>query len=136
MSAPVAVTITIASPAVVTWPGENISINTPVVFSTSGSLPTGITAGQTYFVRSAVSTNSFTISATLGGTEITTSGTQIGQQTATVRLWNQRVATIEELSYQNLNAVPLGYLYLVESDTTQFGYWDIYEVVESVSEYY
>jgi hypothetical protein len=45
--------------------------------------------------------------------------------------WNMRLANLEELSYQNLNTVPLGYLYLVESISTQNGRWGIYEVVES-----
>jgi hypothetical protein len=131
LSAPATVTITIASPAVITWLGENININTPIVFSTSDSLPTGIVAGATYFVRTTAGPNSFTVSATLGGTPINTTGTQDGVQSAAVRQWNQQVATVEELSYQNLDAVPLGYLYLVESDTTQSGYWTIYQVVES-----
>jgi hypothetical protein len=131
LSSPTTVTISIASPAVVTWPGENISVNTPVQFSTSNTLPTGIVTGTTYFVRSTVSPNSFTISATLGGAPIATTGTQSGVQSGAVVQWNQRVATIEELGYQNLNAVPLGYLYLVETDTTQFGYWDIYQVIVS-----
>jgi hypothetical protein len=131
LSAPTTVTITIASPAVVTWSGENIPINTPVVFSTSGTLPSGITVGTTYFVRSLVSPNNFTVSATLGGTPINTTGTQTGVQSGAIVQWDQRVATIEELGYQNLDAVPLGYLYLVESDTTQSGYWDIYQVIES-----
>jgi hypothetical protein len=42
--------------------------------------------------------------------------------------WNKRVANIEELSYQNLDAVPLGYLYLVASDSTNNGLWTIYQV--------
>jgi hypothetical protein len=131
LSSPVTVTISIASPAVITWPGENISINTPVRFTTSDALPTGITAGTTYFVKSTVNGNGFTISATVGGPAVNTTGTQSGTQSGTVVQWNQRVATIEELSYQNFNSVPLGYMYLVESDSTQFGYWTIYRVIES-----
>ena len=42
--------------------------------------------------------------------------------------WNLRVANIEELSYQNLAQVPVGYLYLVASDSTQNGLWTIYSV--------
>ena len=42
--------------------------------------------------------------------------------------WNQRVANIEELSYQNLIVVPVGYRYLVVSDSTQNGLWTIYQV--------
>jgi len=42
--------------------------------------------------------------------------------------WNKRVANIEELSYQNLAQVPVGYKYLVVSDSTQNGAWTIYTV--------
>ena len=45
--------------------------------------------------------------------------------------WNKRVADIEELSYQNLAIVPVGYLYLVASDSTQNGLWTIYQVTAS-----
>ena len=56
------------------------------------------------------------------------------QPTATVNgvvVWNKRVANLEELSFQNLREVPLGYLYLVESTSTQNGLWSIYEVAIS-----
>lgn len=42
--------------------------------------------------------------------------------------WNKKVANIEELSYQNFLIVPVGYRYLVESDSTEGGLWTIYEV--------
>jgi hypothetical protein len=45
--------------------------------------------------------------------------------------WNLRLANLEELSYQNLNAVSLGYRYLVQSVATQNGLWGIYQVAES-----
>jgi hypothetical protein len=45
--------------------------------------------------------------------------------------WNLRLANLEELSFQNINAVPLGYRYLVDSVATQNGLWGIYEVVTS-----
>ena len=45
--------------------------------------------------------------------------------------WNFRVANLEELSYQNIYAVPMGYLYLVASTSTQNGLWTIYEVSPS-----
>jgi hypothetical protein len=53
------------------------------------------------------------------------------QPTAGSGAWNMRVANLEELSYQNLNAVPVGYRYLVDSVSTQNGLWGIYEVAES-----
>jgi hypothetical protein len=43
--------------------------------------------------------------------------------------WDKRVANYEELTYQDLAVVPLGYLYLVESDSNYRGLWTIYTVV-------
>jgi hypothetical protein len=43
--------------------------------------------------------------------------------------WNFEVPTLEILNYQDLFIVPIGYLYLVESDVSQAGRWTIYEVV-------
>jgi hypothetical protein len=121
----------IAGPAVITWPNETINAGTPVQFSTSASLPTGIDPGVVYYVKAKLSANTFTISATVNGPVINISGTQAGTQLGTVVQWDQRVPNIEELSYQDLDQVPLGYLYLVESDSTQNGYWTIYRVVET-----
>jgi hypothetical protein len=42
--------------------------------------------------------------------------------------WNKRVANLDELSFQNIRAVPLGYRYLVVLDSSQNGFWTIYEV--------
>jgi hypothetical protein len=42
--------------------------------------------------------------------------------------WDKRVANLEELSYQSLAQVPVGYLYLVASDSSQNGLWTIYQV--------
>jgi hypothetical protein len=43
--------------------------------------------------------------------------------------WNMRLANIEELSYQDLQEVSLGYKYLIVSDSTNGGLWTIYTVV-------
>ena len=55
-----------------------------VVLSTTGALPTGFTAGTTYYV---VNTSGYTfqLAATLGGTAITPSGSQSGVHTATAK---------------------------------------------------
>ena len=45
--------------------------------------------------------------------------------------WNKRLANIEQLSYQDLYEVPLGYRYLVVSDSTNSGLWAIYNVIQS-----
>jgi hypothetical protein len=78
------VTITIATPGVVTWSGHGLSTGTPVIFSTTGALPTGITAGTTYYAI-VVDTNTFRIATSLAnalaGTAVNTSGSQSGTQT-------------------------------------------------------
>lgn len=47
--------------------------------------------------------------------------------------WNFPCANLEILSYQDIYAVPLGYKYLVESDSDYFGLWTIYMVVPDPS---
>jgi hypothetical protein len=76
-------TITIASPAVVTWTAHNLVANDGVRFTTTGALPTGLSTGTTYFVKTVLDANTFTVSATAGGAAINTSGVQSGTHTAT-----------------------------------------------------
>ena len=77
------VTITIASPAVVTMPA-NLTNNDAVSFETTGALPTGLSPGVVYYV---VNASGFTcnLSLTPGGATITTSGTQSGVHKLSVR---------------------------------------------------
>ena len=77
------VTISIASPGVVTWTGHNLVAGDAVRFATTGSLPTGLAVATTYFVKTVIDANNFTVSATSGGAAINTSGTQSGTHTAT-----------------------------------------------------
>ena len=74
-------TITNASPAVITVASAPVT-GTVVTFSTTGTLPTGITAGTQYFVRNINSTT-FNISATPAGSLINTSSAGSGTHTAT-----------------------------------------------------
>ena len=77
-------TITIASPGVVTSTSHGLKAGSRVIFSTTGALPTGITAGTVYFVISTgLSTDDFQFSETEGGTAVNTSGTQSGVHTIT-----------------------------------------------------
>ena len=46
-------------------------------------------------------------------------------------LWDLRVANLEILGFQNINAVPLGYRYLVVTDSNNRGLWTIYTVQSS-----
>jgi hypothetical protein len=52
------------------------------------------------------------------------------EPTAASGAWNLRLANIEELGYQNLYAVPLGYKYLVAYDSNNKGAWSIYTVTQ------
>ena len=76
------VTMTIAAPGVVSWASHTLTNGDPVSFATTGALPTGLTAGTTYYVVNAAS-GTFEVAATVGGAAITTSGSQSGVHTAT-----------------------------------------------------
>ncbi len=76
-----AATMTIASPGVVTWAAHGLSESWPVKFSTTGALPTGVTAGTTYYLKS-VTTDTFRLATTPGGSDINTSSSQSGVHTA------------------------------------------------------
>lgn len=78
------VTMTIATPSVVTWTGHGLVAGAPVKFSTTGSLPTGLVVGTLYYVASvpAATLNTFSVSATKGGPVINTSGAQSGTHRA------------------------------------------------------
>jgi hypothetical protein len=67
------VTITNATPAVVSYTGHSQTSGTPVYFTTTGTLPTGITANKQYYVQ-VVDANSFQLN-TLQDNAIADSGT-------------------------------------------------------------
>jgi hypothetical protein len=71
------VTITIATPGVVTQTAHGYNTNDQIVLSTTGALPTGLVAGTTYFVKNPTA-NTFELSATSGGASLTTLGSQSG----------------------------------------------------------
>lgn len=75
------VTITIATPGVVTWNAHGMPEYAEVTFSTTGGLPTGLAAGTVYYTKN-VAANTVQVSATPGGAAINTSGAQSGVHTA------------------------------------------------------
>lgn len=78
-----AVAVTIASPGVVTYANHGMRPDDTFVLSTTGALPTGLTAGTTYYVsRTGFVAGGFQISATAGGASINTTGTQSGVHAA------------------------------------------------------
>lgn len=78
------VTITIASPGVITWNSNGLANGATIALTNSGgALPSPFVAGRNYYVVNAA-TNTFQLSASLGGAAINTSGSQSGTQTATM----------------------------------------------------
>ena len=86
---PNACTLTIASPGVVNLANHGRSAGDQVYFSTTGTLPTGLTAGTQYFIAAspAPTSGTFSVSATSGGTAINFTGSQTGIQTVTYAPW-------------------------------------------------
>ena len=80
------VTISFTVPAVVTWANHGLLSGDFIQLTTTGALPTGLTANTTYWVG-VVNSSSFKLATSkanaAAGTFITTSGTQSGSHTAT-----------------------------------------------------
>lgn len=96
------VTMTIAAPCVVT--SLDIPTGTPVVFTTTGALPTGITAGTTYYwIRVSATTGNIATSLAnaQAGTTVTTTGTQSGVHTmkTAIRWASQTAPTLSTGKY-------------------------------------
>jgi hypothetical protein len=78
------VTFTVASPGEVNLASHGFAANDPVVFSNSGgALPAAITGGTKYYVKTVLSANAFTISATAGGAAINFAGAGSGTNSVT-----------------------------------------------------
>jgi hypothetical protein len=78
------VTFTVASPGEVNLVAHGFAANDPVVFSNSGgALPAAITGGTKYYVKTVLSADAFTISATAGGAAINFAGAGSGTNSVT-----------------------------------------------------
>lgn len=109
---PIQITISIAAPGVITLPaGFSFPDGTAFMFTTTGNLPTGLTVGQVYFVVSSTG-GTFSVSTTLGGAPITTSGGQSGTQ----RISNRGI----DLADAGDADAPLFQNYIIVSDTSRF----------------
>lgn len=80
------VTISIASPGVVTWVAHGLTADDVIKFTTTGALPTGITAGTAYYVK-PISADTFQLSTapalasvtgSISGTTLTVSAVSSG----------------------------------------------------------
>lgn len=79
-------TMTIATPCVVTWAGHGLVHGQRVAFTTTGALPTGVTANVGYYIN-VIDANTFNLATSLANlqaaTYVATSGSQSGTHTAT-----------------------------------------------------
>lgn len=80
---PKTVTITNASPAVFTTTAHGYYVGLGIKFTTTGSLPTGLTAGTQYYVSAVPTVDTYRVSATVGGADINTSSAGSGTHTGT-----------------------------------------------------
>lgn len=77
---PIQMTISIASPGVITLPaGFSFPDGTVITLTSTGALPTGLSVGEVFFVVNSTG-GTFEVATTIGGTPIVTSGTQSGLQ--------------------------------------------------------
>ena len=100
--------MTIASPCVVTWTGHGLSAGDIVTFSTTGALPTGLSAGTQYFVLSAgLTANAFEVSLTAGGAAVNTTAAGSGTHTASCQSKVDGGVTWLECGVNQLSGVPM-----------------------------
>jgi hypothetical protein len=90
---------------------------------------------KNYLVRANTVLAQFTISENrtfvlLNSREPEPSATTTVGSVTTVN-WNKRVANLEILGFQKIDTVPLGYKYLVATDSRNRGLWTIYQVIET-----
>lgn len=78
------VSISVTSPAFITWSDHGLSAGDTVYFSTTGALPAGLTALSTpyYVLAGGITASTFRISSVANGAALNTSGSQSGFHTA------------------------------------------------------
>ncbi|CDX49241.1 hypothetical protein MPL1032_10276 [Mesorhizobium plurifarium] len=75
------VTISQASPGVVTETGHGRAVGDAIRFATTGALPTGLAVGTTYFIKTVLDANTYTVAATPEGAAINTTSAGSGTHT-------------------------------------------------------
>jgi len=120
------ITVTIATPAVFSYTGHTLVAGDRFLLTTTGALPTGLSASVVYYVISAgLTADAFQASSTLAGAAINTSGSQSGVHTMTTEGWGFPNGC-KTISYMN------GRFVACEPDTQNFyvsevldgRYWD------------
>jgi len=81
------VTISNASPGVITYTAHALPVGSPIFLSTTGALPTGLSAGTTYYVKTVLTADTFTVASTPSGSAINTSSAGSGAHTLRTCPW-------------------------------------------------
>ena len=108
-----AFTVTIANPAVVTFSSlSSVPNGTAIQLTTTGALPTGLAVGTVYYVAGS-SGATCNLTATFGGANIITTGTQSGTHSVSPR-------GINIVSLASASDCPIIQNYITVSDTSRF----------------
>ena len=113
------VTISIATPGVITWAAHYLPAGSPVIFSSTGTLPTGLVSGTTYYVSydGNYSWTAFAVAATqadalAGINSIAMTGTQSGVQTCvapTTVIWlSNTLYSVSKVQFTTTGSLPSG----------------------------
>lgn len=78
------VTISTATPAVVTHTSHGLSVGQPVSFGTSGVLPAGLSWSKVYFIASTPTASTYTVSEAQGGAEVAVTAAGSGTHTVSM----------------------------------------------------
>lgn len=118
------VTITIAAPGVVSYTSHGLSTGDKVYITTTGALPTGLTASTSYYVVS-VDANSFSLATSeanaIAGTKITTTGSQSGTHTLFAGgIVNQQASSTQSGNLNITTQTIVGAKSFLTSDGTDF----------------
>ena len=106
-------TVTIANPGVVTFSSlSGIPNGTAIQLTTTGALPTGLAVGTVYYVAGS-SGATCNLTATFGGPNIITTGTQSGTHSISTR-------GINIVSLASASDCPIIQNYITVSDTSRF----------------
>jgi len=125
------VTISIATPGVVTWNGNGLPDGTPVILTTTGDLPTGLTAGAVYYVVGRAE-NSFKLAADPDGAPIATSGSQSGTHTATAHV-HRTFRSVVGSNTGNPPAIDDGTKWIDVGPTNAWAMFDLIRTVQTIS---
>ena len=111
-------TVTIAAPGVFTSVAHGLVLNNTIVLETDGALPTGLTADtQYYVVADGLTADAFEVSATQGGTAITTTGAQSGNHSFIKTNKEPGIVSLHHPIIARLASLP----FLIENSLPQMG---------------